>query len=406
MDYYLGGLITSIAIHPKKHKLLAVGVDETIHYVEHKETALKSTRSIKLNDFGVDFIFNQDGSQLNAISRDKEIRIFDAELNLKQRFKFADDTGSTLARPIPRGPEGHLGIDVIVGFDSGKIKCYDTRQNTKIPAIKLETHSNIVKRIHCLDWWNCLSVAEDGFVVLNDLRAQKKKREFGVLDGLIQDFAVCPMTPNESNVRIQNLRRKFEFNISPISLRQCDDGPLLKANAPLKGRTPIGVLNLSTEENPDLFGVSYLDTSYITLLDTDKNKWLRRHPIGFSDVEAFTRLEHKSNGYVYFTADSEYFCIRKLDNIRTKYDIEYNFKAKSKREDSKKPVSSIDFSGLVEKNALEADDVDEEGEEMEEEIITYVAEDEDGLLEGMEIDDDDDEEEDTVVYTEHDDIEE
>uniref|UniRef100_A0AC34F019 Ribosome biogenesis protein NSA1 n=1 Tax=Panagrolaimus sp. ES5 TaxID=591445 RepID=A0AC34F019_9BILA len=377
MDYYLGGLITGIAIHPKKHKLLAVGVDETIHYVEHKETALRSTRSIKLNDFGVDFIFNQDGSQLNAISRDKEIRIFDAELNLKRRFKFGDDTGSTLARPIPRGPEGHLGIDVIVGFDSGKIKCYDTRQNTKIPAIKLETHSNIVKRISCLDWWNCLSVAEDGFIVLNDLRAAKKKREFGVLDGLIQDFAVCPISKKSVVCTTTNV---YVFD-----LYKCDEGPLLKANAPLKGRTPIGVLNLSTEEYPDLFGVSYLDTSYITLLDTDKNKWLCRHPIGFSDVETFTRLEHKSNGYVYFTADSEYFCVRKIEDIRTKYDIEYNFKAKSKREDSKKPVSSIDFSGLVEKNSSEADDVDEEVEEMED---IYGAEDEDGDIEGMDVDDD------------------
>uniref|UniRef100_A0A914PF07 Uncharacterized protein n=1 Tax=Panagrolaimus davidi TaxID=227884 RepID=A0A914PF07_9BILA len=402
-DYYLGGLITGIAIHPKRHKFLAVGVDESIHFVEHKETSLSSTRSIKLSDFGVDFIFNQDGSQLNAISRDKEMRIYDAELNLKRRYKFSDDTGSTLARPIPRGPEGHLGIDVIVGFDSGKINCYDTRQDTKIPAIKLETHSNIVKRIQCLDWWNCLSVAEDGFVVLNDLRAKKKKREFGVLDGLIQDSAVCPISKKSVVCTTTNV---YVFD-----LYRCDDGPLLKANPPLKGRTPIGVLNLSTEENPDLFGISYLDTSYITLLDTNKNTWLRRHPIGFSDIEMFTRLEHKSNGYVYFTADSEYFCIRKMNDIRTKYVLEYNFKAKSKREDSKKPVSSIDFSGLVEKNAREADEVDEDGaeaEEMIEEIIEYAAEDdEDDGRDGMEVDDDDEEEEDdTVAYTEHDDLEE
>ena len=209
MEYYLGGLITSVAIHPKKHKLLAIGINDTIHFVEHKPPSLASTRSIKLNEFGIDIMFNQDGSQLNAISRDNEMRLYDVELNLKRRYHLEGDTGSTLARPIPKGPEAHLGIDVIVGFDSGKvihcyfilfiilflfqINCYDTRQSTKNPAIKLETHSNIVRSIKCLDWWNCLSVAEDGFVVLNDLRNKKKKQEFGLLDGLVQDLTVCSM---------------------------------------------------------------------------------------------------------------------------------------------------------------------------------------------------------------------
>ena len=55
-------------------------------------------------------------------------------------------------------------------------------------------------------------------------------------------------------------------NVYVFDLYNYDEGPLLKANAPLKGKTPIGVLNLSTPDNPDLFGVSYLDTTYITLV--------------------------------------------------------------------------------------------------------------------------------------------
>ena len=121
MEYDLDGLITGLAIHPKKHNLLAVGIDDTVHFVEHKPPRLSSTRNIKLGDFGIDFVFNQDGNQLYSISRNKEMRIFDAELNLKNRYQFSDDTGSTLARPIRRGPEGHLGVDVIVGFESGKV---------------------------------------------------------------------------------------------------------------------------------------------------------------------------------------------------------------------------------------------------------------------------------------------
>lgn len=122
MEYDLDGMVTGLAIHPKKHNLLAVGIDDTVHFVEHRPPKLCSTRNIKLGDFGIDFIFNQDGSQLNAIVRNKEMRLFDAELNLKRRYEFSDDTGSALARPIPRGPEGHLGIDVIVGFESGKVR--------------------------------------------------------------------------------------------------------------------------------------------------------------------------------------------------------------------------------------------------------------------------------------------
>ena len=83
-----------------------------------------------------------------------------------------------------------------------------------------------------------------------------------------------------------------------------------------------------------------------------------------------------------------------MEELRTNFDVEYNFKAKDKREGSKKPVSGIDFSGLLENNGSEAEDEDAEdaSEELDEDSMGN-AEDEDGVEE-MEVEGGDSEEED------------
>uniref|UniRef100_A0AC34R2M2 Uncharacterized protein n=1 Tax=Panagrolaimus sp. JU765 TaxID=591449 RepID=A0AC34R2M2_9BILA len=366
MDVDLKDLITGISIHPKKPNLLAVGVGDAIRYIEHdtKKNTLYETRSIEIGNYAKGLTFSADGSQVFAITSDKEMRIFDFDLNLKRRYNFSEEA-SSIGQPFVDKTNNSLGIDVFVGFDSGKLQGYDSRTNSNQPVIKLENHSNALNVIKSTDWWGCVTAADDGYIVLNDFRSKKysKKSEYGPLEGLPRDICICPFS-KKTVVCTYECVYAFKSN-------DFEFGPVLKSGPAYKDKMPASVLNLSTHERPDLFGISYVDSTYITLLDTARHMWVRRYATKHNGLELFAFPERKTHGYVYFSGEDSYLCVRKMDDVRENCDQILNFKATTKDKlEEKKMKVQLKFPGLVdEDDSMEGDEGAEESfEELAEDV--------------------------------------
>jgi len=363
MDINLDDLITGISIHPKKPNLLAVGIGDTIAFLEHetKKNEIFQTRSIGIGNFAKDLTFSPNGEQVCCVASEREMRIFDAELNFKRRYKFDEDAFS-IGQPVVNGSKNHIGIDVLVGFDSGKLHGYDTRANSTQPAIKLENHSNSINVIKASDWWGCATVADDGFIVLNDFRNKNsKKSEYGVLEGLPRDVCICPFSKKTVVCTYESVYVFHSYDL--------DSGPILKTGPAFANKMPAAALNLSTHEHPDLFGISYVDAPYITLLDTSRNMWTRRYGTRRIGIDLFAFPDRKTHGYVYFSGEDSYLCVRKMDDVREDCDQVLNFKIKTTRAEAK-GKGGMDFSGLVdnsdEKGAEDSGDAeDEDSDELE-----------------------------------------
>ncbi|KAE9550544.1 hypothetical protein FO519_006236 [Halicephalobus sp. NKZ332] len=341
MDINLDDLITGVSIHPKKPNLLAVGIGDSITFLEHetKKNEIYQTRSIGIGNFAKDLTFSPDGEQVCCITSEREMRIFDAELNLKRRYKFDEDAFS-IGQPVVNGSKNHIGIDVLVGFDSGKLYGYDTRANSIQPAIKLENHSNSVNVIRAADWWGCVTVADDGFIVLNDFRNKNsKKSEYGVLEGLPRDVCICPFSKKTVVCTYESVYVFHSYDL--------DSGPILKTGPAFANKMPAAALNLSTHEHPDLFGISYVDAPYITLLDTARHMWTRRYGTRRIGIDLFAFPDRKTHGYVYFSGEDSYLCVRKMDDVREDCDQVLNFKIKNSARIESKTKGKMDFSGLV-----------------------------------------------------------
>lgn len=167
-----------------------------------------------------------------------------------------------------------------------------------------------------------------------------------------------------------------------------DSGPILKTGPAFSNKMPAAALNLSTHERPDLFGISYVDAPYITLLDTAHNMWTRRYGTKRIGIDLFAFPDRKTHGYVYFSGEDSYFCVRKMDDVREDCDQVMNFKIKTTRADAK-GKGGMDFSGLVDnsdeqngKSIEDAEDEDSDGLDAEDiyedlEYVTYGGEEED-----------------------------
>uniref|UniRef100_A0A7E4UZR5 WD_REPEATS_REGION domain-containing protein n=1 Tax=Panagrellus redivivus TaxID=6233 RepID=A0A7E4UZR5_PANRE len=365
MDYSLDTLLNGIAVNPHKPAEIVLGHGEALWLLSHNFTSQKLTleRSIQLGSFGVTVGYTSGGDGIAAATGSGEVRLFDAELNLKRRYAFdANDPSSALGRPTHKSSGGHLGIDLLIGFDSGKVFAYDSRSNAKTPAIKIENHSNTINSIQCLDWWNFVSVGDDAYVTMHDFRSKKCRQEYGPMEGLPRNICICPIS---KKTLICSLHCIYVFETYKY-----DEGPILRANPPYKGRMPVSAVNLSTEDNPGIFGVGYLDSPYVTVLDTDENKWIRRYPTLYPNIDHFTHAD-KNAEYVYFIGEETNLCVRPIDDLRNNFDMELDVKA-GKRSSGKQEVEkkALNFSGLVsdDDNDDENDDDVEMGEDNDDDV--------------------------------------
>lgn len=122
MDFDFNNLITDIQVHPKKPNLLAVGVGESIRFIEHDTTkeAFHETRSIKVDGFARGFRFSPKGESLMAVLEKPEMRVYDGELNLKKSYVL-DEEVSAIGQPFVSDKGENFGIDVLIGTDSGMV---------------------------------------------------------------------------------------------------------------------------------------------------------------------------------------------------------------------------------------------------------------------------------------------